>query len=472
MFSKPTRNHITVILEKLGTVGVLMLTFLFSVMRETLTGAGGIKAVLRSLRYGAASQKSIVYLILAAAAVVLLVWLILRWYKTYFYIEGEYLVCERRTLMKKVSRLPFSSLATVNLERNVFERIVGTAKIKIDINSSVTADQTDFTFILSLEKAKQFEQLLLKAKSEAADEKIQTDAQPRELVCVFTASQAVRHVVFSQPIIQLLVSFAVFVFGISAQLQMTDISVIFPTLVIVVGAWIFGIIMKIFSVCNFRVECDEKSIYISSGLLKVKKYSFERSKINALVVRRPLLARMAGLYSAEVAVVGFGNDKEETPQISLLVKGEELEKILASCVPDFNCTGETVKAHKMGLLPCIAGYAVVSLLVAVPLWFWQPVLSAVAVVIGIALGVISHKTKTLARDENIFSCSHGVLAKKTGYFKYGDIQTVQLRSNAVCQRFGIGRISLSILSSNAMRVHTTGWFDKEYFEALSFKINC
>lgn len=470
MFSKPTRNHITVVLEQLGAFGIVIITFVFSVFREMLGDFGGIKSVLRSLKYGVASQNILPYLAVVLAVVVLVAWLIIRWYKTVFYIDGEYLICERRTLMRKLSRLPLSSLATVNLERSIFERMVGTAKIKIDINSAATADRTDFTFVLSLEKAKQLEQLLLKAKNEAACEKAQADTPPRQVVCEFTNAQAVRHVVLSQPIVQLLVSAAFVGFSLYTQLQLSDISDVLPTVGLLLAAWIFSVIMKILSVCKFRMECDEKSIYISSGILKVKKYSFERSKINAVVVRRPLIARIAGLYSAEVAVVGFGNDKEETPQISLLVKKQELEKILSLCAPDFSCTGEEQKAEKMGLLPCTCSAVLVSLLVAVPLWFFNPLLSFIAVIIGLLLGFVSHKTKTLSFDENIFSLSGGILSQKTASFKYKDIQTAQLRTNAVCKRFGIGRISLSILSSNAMRVHTTGWFKADCFEQLCKRI--
>lgn len=469
MFNKPTRNHITIIFEQLGAIGVIILTFFFSGLTDSIGSAGGIRGALFALKYGIKSQESIIFFVAAAVAVFMIGRLVFRWYKTFFYIDGEYLIYERRTLMKKTSRLPFSALATVNLERNIFERLVGTAKIKIDINSAVTADKTDFTFVLPLEKAKQLEKILVKAKDEASVQ-TETEVYDRQSVCSFTNAQAVRHVLLSQPVVQLLVS-AVFIgSSVYSQFQMSDLSAVLPTVGLLLAAWIFGVIMKILSVCNFRIECDEKSIYISSGMLKVKKYSFERSKINAVVVRRPLLARMAGLYSAEVAVVGFGNDKEETPQISLLVKKQELEKILSLCVPDFSCTGEEKKAEKMGLLPCICSAVSVAVLLAVPLWFLNPVLSVIAAVICIVLGILSHKTKALRCDENIFSYSGGILSKKTALFKYRDIQTVRLHTNAVCKQFGIGRISLSILSSNAMRVHTTGWFKASLFEQLCERI--
>ena len=87
MFNKPTRNHITIIFEHLGEAAVVVITFVFSVLREQLVSSGGIKAVIRSLKYGILPQQGMAFFAVAAIAVVLLIWLIIRWYKTVFYIE-------------------------------------------------------------------------------------------------------------------------------------------------------------------------------------------------------------------------------------------------------------------------------------------------------------------------------------------------------------------------------------------------
>lgn len=474
MFSKPTRNHISIVFEQIGAAGVVVLTFAYSALHEAFTSGQNIFSKqfwLRLVYSVVGSQNETVAVIFGVVAVfVLLVplWSLMRWYKTCFFIDGEHLVCERNTLMKKTSRLPLSSIATVNLERNVFERIVGTAKIKLDINSAATASQTDFTFVLSLEKAKAFEAALLSAKKEEL-----TQEEKRETVFAFSNAQAVRHVILGQPVVQYTGVAALVVIGAFFDREVLGGDMFtrsLPILGLSVFGWLAKIVMQIMSAWNFRIERDEKSIFISSGLLRKKNYSFEKDKINALTVRRPVLARLSGLAFAEVAVIGLGNDKKETPQISLLVKENELQQILAVCAADFHCTGKKTPEHKTGLVAAMAKYLLGFGAVGVAAAFvWWP-LCPVIILLGAVFAVLSHKAKSLCTDENIFSYSQGFLSRKSCFFKYGDIQTLHFSTNALMKRLGTGRITLSILSHSAMSIHSTVWAKAEEFVKLSHRV--
>lgn len=471
MFSKPTRNHISIVLEQIGAAGVVVLTFAYSAVYEAFTSGQNIFSKqfwLRLVYSVVGSQNETVAVIFGVAAVFVVLiplWSLIRWYKTCFYIDGEHLVCERNTLMKKSSRLPLSSIATVNLERNIFERIVGTAKIKLDINSAATASQTDFTFVLSLEKAKALEAALLSAKT-----KEQTAAENKETVFAFTNAQAVRHVILSQPVVQYVGIGALAVIGMlfdEKVLGGDTFTRIVPVLGLSVLGWLAKIVMQIMSACQFKIERDKNSIFISSGLLRKKNYSFEKEKINALTVRRPVLARLFGLAFAEVAVIGLGNDKKETPQISLLVKENELKKILAVCASDFNCTGERMPEHKTGLIAAMAKYLLgFGVLGVAAAFVWLP-LCPVIILLGALFAVFSHKARFLRTDENIFSYSQGFLSQKTCFFKYSDIQTLRFSTNSLMKRFGTGRITLSILSHSSMSIHNTVWAANSEFVKIS-----
>lgn len=474
MFSKPTRNHISIVPEQIGAAGVVVLTFAYSLLYDAISKGQNVfsKQFWLRLVYSVVGSQNetvaVIFGVLAVLALLFPLWSVMRWYKTCFYIDGEHLVFERNTLMKKASRLPLSNIATVNLERNIFERIVGTAKIKLDINSAATASQTDFTFVLTLEKAKAFEAALLSAKKEE-----QSQQETRETVFAFTNAQAVRHVILNQPVVQYVGVGALLATGIFFDKEFLGGDIFtraLPIFGLSVLGWLAGIVMQIISACQFIIERDEKSIFISSGLLRKKSYSFEKDKINALTVRRPVLARLSGLAFAEVAVIGLGNDKKETPQISLLVKESELEKILAVCAADFNCTGEKTPEHKSGLLAATAKYLLGFGAVGVAAAFvWLP-LCPVIILLGALFAVLSHKAKSICADENILSYSQGFLSQKSCFFKYSDIQTVRFSTNAFMKRWGTGRIIISILSHSSMSVHSTVWAEEEEFVRISQKV--
>ena len=171
MFSKPSRNHISIIAEQFGAVGLVLLTgavsLLFDFAGESVSNVN-ISQLLRRITSGDIYPAMLAAAV--AAGIVFAVWSFIRWRRTFFYIEGGYLVVEKNTLMRRVSRVPLGSISTVNLERSLFERMVGTAKIKLDINSAVTANSTDFVFVLMLDKAQAFEKEILRFKDEKSVE--------------------------------------------------------------------------------------------------------------------------------------------------------------------------------------------------------------------------------------------------------------------------------------------------------------
>lgn len=471
MFSKPTRNHITIILEQIGAVGVVLVTGAFSLLFDIAAELRRGMSFAQILRYSSVGRiPAPVNIVVALLLVAGVVWLILRWSKTVFYIESGYLVVERRTLMQRTSRLPLGSISTVNLERSVFERMVGTAKIKLDINSAATANKTDFTFVLPLEKAKAFERELTQQKDVQTDE---NQTRERKLVCSFTWAQALRDVLLGQPLAQIMIFFVLLVAGIPVDKIALGSSALYkalPAVALALLSWLAGMVMQFMSAYGFKVEKDDKTFFITSGLLKKRQYVFDKDKVNAVIVRRPLLARLFGYYRAEVAVVGLGNDKHETPQICLLVKKQELERILGECAPDFVCAAKPVKSHKAGLAASLCFYLILSVVVAVIISRIHILLGISVVLLGVIFAVFSYRNKTVASDGSVFSYSRGLFSTVNGCFKYDGIQTAQFKSNVFLKHKGIGKIRISILSAGSVSLHTTGWFDKSYYDALVDKL--
>ena len=191
MFKEPIRNHPSVIFEKLaafwGFIAVMLLSEGFSQLLESksrifsITYWWGFFYTLKSGDFSVLLSGAGLFLI----CVIVIVISFYVWRKTFFSIRDSVLVVDKKTLFKKVSKLPASNISTVNIERSLIERLIGTAKVKVDINSSTTAEQTDFTFVLKLPLAELFKEELIKAK--AGEENTQT-AVP--LISAFEESRA------------------------------------------------------------------------------------------------------------------------------------------------------------------------------------------------------------------------------------------------------------------------------------------
>ena len=474
MFNTPQRNHPTYILEKTGSYLLLILLLLGNVLTAGTQSMADLikisywKTVLAQLMNGNFS------VLLSAAGVLLMLLVvvavsILRWRKTTFHIEAGMLFSERRTLMKKLSKLPVASITTVNVEQNIFEKLVGTAKVKIDINSAVTANKTDFIFILKKEQALQFKDAVLSLRDAGKE---QTEDAPRTLLASFTIADAVRHKLLSIPFVQILTAVAVFLpmfvgeTAVSLQDALTAIAI---SAVAYAGSLVLGVL----NLSDFRLETDGKRIYISHGKLRTQNYAFEKTRVKAVFLKQSLLARLFGFCSVELAVVGLGNEKNESPRLCLLVKKDRAQQLINELLPAYTSTQAPIVSEKAALLPAFILTALATIIAAVPVFIFTPygwILSAAILVLGIVSGVLSQRTRTVSLEENVFCCSSGILNKKTGRFLYPDIQECRLHTNILMQKGKFGRIGFSILSAKNVSMQKTGWFKTEIYDELCRKI--
>jgi len=473
MFEKPTRNHITYIAERLGFFFFFLLAFGFNSLSQN-AGELFTPAYWKRLFDSAADGR---YLGLGTAAflllaVVVLVLATIAWLKTTFRIDGRYLVCEKRTLYKKQSRLPVEHIATVNIERSIFERMVGTSKVKIDLNSSHTANRTDFIFILRAQNAERFRDVLIQLKNAGftnADAE-PLPAAPPEAVVSFTLGQVVRHRMLSVTMIQALVVLSAIAAPLSGSgaygsQNITAVAALSVISGLGVLAW------SIANLKDYTVSRAGPEILITCGAARKRSFAFSDNRMKAVFIKRTLLARLFGLYAIETAVVGLGNEKSESPQICLLADKAQTQRVLGQCAPGFECGEPPLRAQKAALT--VTGFyslAAAAVCTALPViragtWFWW--LFPASAAFFFAAGALRLCSKTLRFDTRVLNYSKGVLDKTTAMFRLGDIQDIRIISNPFLRRLGIGRMSFTIMSGSRMKNHRTGYFKLEDLEKIS-----
>lgn len=486
MFASPTRNHITIIFERLGFVFFTLILVISGNISNSLNRIFD-PAFWQDL-FNEATSLDDTLVVLGGVGLLLLVSIVLfisflYWLKTFFYIEGQNFIFERKTMFKKYSKLPIANIATVNIQRSVFERLVGTSKVKLDLNSSHTANRTDFAFVLRQDQAEALRTALYALKAAqgqevntpVANQPYATEASSRVPVISFSNIEVMRHKLLSISLWQVL--FGIFVIFVTPYMDAKGTydfksAVNFALLALAGGGALM--IWSVLNLAGYTVERDEKNIFINCGLIKKTSYTFESQKIHAVFVKQPVLARMFGLYAIEIAVVGLGNEKAETPELCLLVNKEQAEKVLLQCAADFECEGATIPSHKAALIPATVQTVFLSVAVFLFLTFSR---FPYALVVGAAVfmftalgGWLSYKTKTIAYDNRVFHYSKGIFSKKKVLFKYGNIQDTRIKTNFLLRRLNAGRMSLNILSGSKMKAHRTGYFELPHFETISQRV--
>ncbi len=474
MFKSPTRNHFSIVIERLAGLFAFLFVFLFSFLRDygwDIFRLSFYRALIYNARF---YNDKILYGFIAFSAFFLwyLFISIRYWKKTSFYIDGTDFIHEKKTLFSSQSRLPIENIAVVNVERNFFERIIGTAKVKIDLNSSRTAGATDFKFVLKHNDALALKEALTEIKQTVAPV-ISDDTDGRTTVATFTNRQAVITKILSFPILQVIS--AVLFFFVLPQYETSgdaDMSKLWYWLLIAMLGYFGSLIPGTLNLCNYVVEKKEDMIFISCGMINKRNYVFETDKINAVIINRPILARFFGMQSIDLAVVGLGNEKNETTHISLMVNEEKAKEILSLCAPDFKCSEPLRKCHPMSLVfPVIRSFALGAVSLLLRSVYTNYIQIAVAVfAVSLIAGICKYKVCTFASDEEILTYSTGIFNKKTFFLKYGDIQHIHLRTNALYKRMNLGRVGFSILASSAIRDHKTGLFVFDDFSALSERV--
>ncbi len=485
MFNKPTRNHFSIIFERLGFVFFLFIIIGSNSIQNSMTKI--FKPEFWQDLTAEAANVNNAIVVFGGLAFLLLITAVLFisfrfWLKTFFYIEDQNFIFERKTIFNKHSKLPISNIATVNLEQNIFERLVGTTKVKIDLNSSHTANRTDFAFVLKTPLAQDLRNTLsaMKAGSTQRDGSsvLQHKEEPslcvREKVISFSNAEVIRHKILSIPILQgLAAMYFIFVSPNVGQQSAWDMKNAITVALFTLAGGMAVMIWGMMNLAGYTVEKDDKNIYINCGFIKKMSYIFEHEKVNAVFIKQPVLARIFGLYSIEVAVVGLGNEKAETPRLCLLVSREQMERVLSLCAADFECKDGAIPSHKAALIPAAAQTVLLSLLPLLFLlsYYSYTYLTCVLVFIFSALGGwLAYKTKTIAYDESVFHYSMGIFAKKKVMFKYGDIQDTRIKTNFLLRGVNVGRMSLNILSGSKMKAHKTGYFKLPNFETISSRV--
>lgn len=486
------RCHPSIIAEKIWGV-ITALFFIF------ITVLDDVEEIVRR---GLSSENLLITGGVFVVLTLILIYNIIVWAKTFITIEGNTIVIQRNTINSKVNTFGIKNISNVNLEQNIFERIIGTYKIKIDTDSLSTANSTDIEIVLSKKNAYDFKNKVISLmnseklkniqvdKSNMGDIEIENESyledENIEYDIVYSVNDVLKHCFYNLSIFGFIFNVAMvcFVVFISIKVDGSEgfvaVGLIAITSCISILKFFVGDLFKYY---KFSIKREKDKLYISYGLFRLKKFTVPIDRINALNIKQSTLSRIFKRYQSDIVTIGVGDNDTEGSQILLSSNKEDFIKNMKILLPelnleeDFKLERESKNHHIIKIVNIIIGMSICSLILfaiymidtTVP-WIIHLLVDLFIFLILVLFTYLSYITRGVYMGDENMVVSWGIFAKKISIIKYEKVQYINVRETPISSRFGLCNGELHILASFGNDVRTLGYYDGNLFEKIKEKI--
>lgn len=403
-----------------------------------------------------------------------------RWRKTWIILEDNLVIIERNTLRRYRNTIAIENISAVNMERNLFERIVGTYRIKMDTNSMTTANKTDVSIVLrediAIELRKTIIERMAALKGGTVEKAVSEERQPDQLTWetaqgreVFhcTAKDMIKHSLYTLPLLSLLIAIGgiggscwyIFNFGFNGFMR--EALGGFIAVVLMVLGSLYNLVKKFLTYYDFTVYRDGKDLHVRCGLIKLRSYTVPVDKITAIEIEQPLISRIFHKYSAKVVTVGIGDEEEESSNITMSLSAGELMRWLKALTPEY-VWGEMLeveKEEKAGVKVRAVKSVKWHVMMIFAIWIMTtfteaPYLVSIGVPVTadlfiLLLYILSHKAAGyMIRDKGMV-VRNGFFAVHYSIFKYNRMQVMEMSYHPAAKRYDCGAGAVMLLNSAA-----------------------
>lgn len=133
-----TRMHPSIILERLVNSLLVIIVLAFYIVTQMLDdfSAENINNTISVISSLGFSTFTLGFIVIVLLLIVFGIFFFIAWKNTYLFFDNENLIIEKGKIFKQVTTIHLSDIATINITRNILEKILGTSNLKIDLNTS------------------------------------------------------------------------------------------------------------------------------------------------------------------------------------------------------------------------------------------------------------------------------------------------------------------------------------------------
>jgi putative membrane protein len=456
----PIKNHPTVIIRN------SCLAVMFIAMYLTLNGSLNLSARLLSF-------------LLAAALGIMLAAFAFVWSRTFIEFTDDGVIVEHLILFKRKRVIPYGKIASVNAVRGIADKLFGTAGLYINVNSGVKAKIPNVKFVFERGLAESL-RLDLTSRIFCIGE---IPAETPDSAISFGARDAVMYGLAGTPTINMLAVAACSIYSILSILLLEWSGTLMALFLLAVN--IVPVFTRILKYVDFTVHRSGDRIHLRHGAIRNYATDFSVSKINAVRIRRPLAARLMGMACLEAEVVGINAvENKTTPILCLLMKDEDIGRVMERLIPEFVRDIPTEKQPSRAKFPLLVRASAYSaaILFVVPVFLFgvhgdietqsgrdlaacvAAIVAATSVSALFIAACIRLRVCRFGNGDGLFSVGNGVIDRETLIIQYDLVQIMSVAAGPLPRRLGLARGTVRLLSSAGSKKIGTGYFPVEDLE--------
>lgn len=457
-FNEKFRCHASIIVEKVFQLFWVILIFMAGIFGDFLE---------EDAQY---SPRDIVLACIVAAAVILIpfIYNVLVWRKTWIYIDENAIVMEKNTINKKKITIAMVNVANVNIERNMFQTLIGTCKVKIETNSVTTDTNADMEIVLNVERASALQAKVMSYISEDSHEPVNIEAEEynhrddgagnKEILkhCICTLNVWV--------IVFVVACVGAIIFFTSQGMEWADnedsgsgggIAGIISTIVLAVGA-IYSVLNSFLVYYKFMAYREGDRIHISYGFFHKKTHNISVKRINSIKIVSPVIGRIFGTAYVQVICAGIGNDPTEMSYLTLATSRDKVYDIIHQLIPELSLEDQllekiqhppknTIKIEAIREIVWIAvlfmGAFIAAMAKDIPEAYNKYVGLAICgfVVLQIIYRILKYRTGGWYVGENTGAFRSGVLTSTIMVFQYKKVEHMKIHKGPLENAFHLNR---------------------------------
>ena len=371
------RCHPLFIVEQLfRMVGIVLLAVLYSVI-------GGIEdGDVEALLSGGYFTFVIIGALVLVAIFAFFSWL--SWRNIWVSAEDNTLIYESGIISKKRVTVPFSKINTIDMGRNLFQRLFGTCRLKVDtgaINAGETSN-TAMNIVFSLKDAEEFRSYILNRAAEDESElrkegataisRAGTAGEPRwaararfsDFLLYGLTSSSVWKLFCSLLVVAAfigemsdfildMISDTVTPYAESAWDFLSGSGVVMLVIYFVIIFVVISLLANIWSIVyaairyyGFRVAREGGNVVVRYGLISLKNYTVQAENVHAIIVKQNFLQQLIGRCSVEMVSIGYGNEDKETNLLFPIIHKKKLPWLIDTLLPEYSLSVECIKPEK------------------------------------------------------------------------------------------------------------------------------